>query len=266
MSFITLPEDFKDHLNTKIIAHPLYIYSQLESTQATARHLAEQGGGEGTVVLAYRQNKGVGKRKRDWFSPLGGIWLTLIIKPLLLPAQVNWINVTFTLAVAKTLSSFLPFSPVIKWPNDVLLKNKKGCGILTQIKSKGEKIEYALVGIGINLNLKKKKFPQILKDKVTSLEEELGKRVDMADFLYSLFEMMEKYYLELKAGRIDSLREEWLAFALPSGCLIRVVSAKKTYQGQFVGIGEEGALILRGPYGQWEEVREGDMEIIENSK
>ena len=262
MRFVVLPEDFEDRLPTTIIGHPLYIYRQLNSTQATARQLAEQGGREGTTVLSYQQNKGVGKRNRDWFSPLGGIWFTFILKPPLSASQVNWINITFTLAVAKTLSSFLPFRPVIKWPNDILLRNKKVCGILAETKSKGEKIEFALVGIGLNLNVKKSSFPQVLRNKATSIEEELGNRIHLADFLHPLFETMEEYYLQLKAGKIDSLKEEWLTFSLPSGYLIEVASAKKTYQGQFVGISEEGALILRGSYGHWEELREGDVKII----
>ncbi|MBU0533726.1 MAG: biotin--[acetyl-CoA-carboxylase] ligase [Candidatus Omnitrophica bacterium] len=205
--------NFEDTLKTKIIGHPLYIYTQLDSTQTTAKILAENGAKEGATILAYSQKKGTGRNGKKWFSPEGGVWFTVILRPSFSLEQTNIINVIFTTACAEVLHSFKISKPTIKWPNDILINGKKICGILTQTKS-GNDIEYALVGVGINLNAGIKDFPKELNNTATSLGNETGKRIKLDEFLTLLLEKIEKYYLMLKNGKSKTIQAEWEKFSL----------------------------------------------------
>ncbi|MDD5454397.1 MAG: biotin--[acetyl-CoA-carboxylase] ligase [Candidatus Ratteibacteria bacterium] len=208
-----LSENFEDTLRTKIIGHPLHISPQLNSTQTTAKILAEKGAKEGAVVLAYCQKKGMGRNGKKWHSPEGGIWLTVILRPSLKLEQSNIINAIFTTSCAEVLRSFSISKPMIKWPNDVLINGKKICGILTQTKG-GNKIEYVLVGIGINLNTEIGDFPAELKNKVTSLRHETGKKIKCDEFLATLLEKIEENYLMLKNDKTKTIQAKWGSFSL----------------------------------------------------
>lgn len=267
-----LPEDFEKKLKTKIIGHPFCVYLQLDSTQITAEYMAEGGAQEGTVVFAYSQKKGRGKDGRWWYSPPGGAWFTVILKPHFLSLKANRINIAFTVAIAEVLSSFKNLQPIIKWPNDVLIKKKKICGILTQMKSSfkkergsgrdGAHIEYALVGIGMNVNIEKENFPVELKDGVTSLQEEIGEEIVLEEFLSSLLQKMDEYYLMLKQHKFAEIQQRWQTFSLPSGTLVRTVNSKGSTHGQLVGTNEKGNLIIRYPHGQLEEIATGEIELL----
>ena len=267
-----LSANFEDTLKTKLIGHPLYIYSQLDSTQTTAKYLAENGSKEGTIVLAYSQKKGIGRNGRKWFSPKGGIWFTVILRPHFPSEKANMINISFTTACAEVFYSFGIIQPVIKWPNDILANGKKICGILTQMKSGTKKnknnpknksdIEYALVGIGINLNTNIEDFPLALKNKATSLKHETGENIEADDFLSSLLVKIEKNYLMLKKGEFSKILKKWQEFSLPFGLLVKTSTSKGIYQGQLVGTNEHGHLIIRSPHGKLEEVAAGEIELI----
>lgn len=208
-----LPKNFEATLKTKIIGHPLYIYQELDSTQITAKFLAEKGAKEGAVVLARSQKKGMGRNGKNWFSPEGGIWLTVILRPSFTLEQSNIINVIFTTACMEVLRSFNVPNLAIKWPNDILISGKKICGILTQTKS-GNKIEYVLVGVGINLNTEIEDFPAELKNTATSLRRETGKKIESDRFLAMLLEKIEEYYLMLKNKKNKTIQAKWGSFSL----------------------------------------------------
>ncbi len=267
-----LPQDFENTLQTKIIGHPFYTYSELDSTQITAKRMAESGAKEGTTVFAYSQKKGIGKNGRRWFSPQGGIWFTIVLRPPFSPEKANMINISFTTACAEVFSSFKTIQPMIKWPNDILINGKKICGILTQMKSKPQgdmnkqknesEIEYALVGIGINLDIETENFPPDLENKATSLKRELGEEIKVDEFLASLLEKTDEYYLMLKDGEFSGIQKKWEKFSLPFGLLVKTSTSKEVYQGQLVGTNEQGHLIIRSPHGKLEEVVAGEIELI----
>ncbi|MCK4904856.1 biotin--[acetyl-CoA-carboxylase] ligase [bacterium] len=208
-----LPKNFEATLKTKIIGHPLYLYTQLDSTQTTAKILAENGAKEGATILAYSQKKGTGRNGKKWFSPKGGVWFTVILRPSFSLEQTNIINVIFTTACAEVLHSFKISKPTIKWPNDILINGKKICGILTQTKS-GKDIEYALVGVGINLNAEIKDFPPKLRNTATSLKNETGKEIKLDIFLTLLLEKIEEYYIMLKEEKSKIIQTKWEKFSL----------------------------------------------------
>lgn len=174
--------------------------------------MAEKGANEGTTVLAHYQKKGMGRGGKKWFSPPGGIWLTLILRPSFSLEHSNIINAIFTTSCAEVLHSF-NISPVIKWPNDILINGRKICGILAQTKS-GNNMEYVLVGIGINLNTEIKDFPDELKNTATSLRQETGKKIKYDKFLAMLLGKIEENYLMLKNEKVKTIQAKWETFAL----------------------------------------------------
>jgi len=207
-----LSENFEDTLKTKIIGHPFYIYPELDSTQTTAKILAEKGAKEGTVVLAYLQKKGIGRNGKKWVSPEGGIWLTVILRPSFTPQRSSIVNAIFTTSCAEVLRSFNTL-PAIKWPNDILINGKKICGILIQTKS-GSDIEYILVGVGVNINTEMKDFPREVKNTATSLRHETGGKIKSDKFLSMLLEKIEENYLLLKNEKIQTIQAKWENFSL----------------------------------------------------
>jgi BirA family biotin operon repressor/biotin-[acetyl-CoA-carboxylase] ligase len=192
------------------------MYSRLDSTQTTAKTLAEKGAKEGTVILAHSQKKGTGRNGKKWFSPEGGVWLTVILRPSFTLEQANIINAVFTIACAKVLHSFKIPDPTVKWPNDILVNGRKICGILTQTKG-GNKIEYILVGVGLNLNNEIDDFPDELRKTATSLRHETGRKIRQDKFLAMLLENIEESYLMLKSGQAETLKAKWGSFSMSKG-------------------------------------------------
>jgi len=191
-------------LNTKLIGRQVHYYKELDSTQDLAVHMAEKSPLNGTVILAEQQLKGRGTLERKWISPRGGIWLSVILRPRIPPEKISFLSLAAALAVCETIIEKTTLFPKIKWPNDILINHKKVSGILVDAATRGIKVEYAVVGIGINANVDVKKIISILGEHnessaVTSIKEELlGKRVNRPVLLRILFERLEGYLFQLE--------------------------------------------------------------------
>lgn len=191
-------------MNTKLIGRRVHYYKELESTQDLAVHMAEKKPLNGTVILAEQQLKGRGTLERKWISPRGGIWFSVIIRPCIPPEKISFLSLAAALAVCETLVEKTMLFPKIKWPNDILINHKKVSGILVDAAITGRKLEYAVVGIGINANVDVKKIISILgqNSAVTSIKEELlGKYVNRQIFLRILFERLEGYLSQLELSK-----------------------------------------------------------------
>ena len=152
-------------------------FDTLQSTNVTAVAFAKAGAPEGTVIVAEQQDGGRGRMKRVWSSPKGGLWFTIILRPQIDPQYVAQVTLAAGVAVAKVLRKLYESDDIrIKWPNDLLLNDKKVCGILSEMQlDENGSIDYAVVGIGINVNLKLEDFPLELRDTATSLNLALKK-------------------------------------------------------------------------------------------
>src|SRR4030066_965914 len=161
-------------LNTKFVGRQLYYYHQLATTMETARELVKKGAAEGAVVIAGRQTAGRGRIGRTWLSPEGSLAMSVILKPPLdnLPQLV----MIASLAVVRAIKNVAGLETRIKWPNDILIKGKKVCGILIENEVKGGRVNFAIIGIGININFDPSAFPEI-SNIATSLSHELGAEV-----------------------------------------------------------------------------------------
>ena len=162
-------------LNTKFIGKNLYVYKEVASTNTVAKFLSMNNIENGSVVISERQTKAKGRSGKSWESPLGGIWLSIILNPNVDYSKLPLITLATGVAVAKTLERVGIENPEIKWPNDIIINDKKVCGILTEAVTKFNTIENVIIGVGIDANLNLADFPEELQDGTTTLQIEFGR-------------------------------------------------------------------------------------------
>jgi BirA family biotin operon repressor/biotin-[acetyl-CoA-carboxylase] ligase len=245
-----------DGLATRFIGQEVSCYPSLPSTNDVAKQKARQGAKEGTVIVAEEQTAGRGRIERRWLSPRGSIALSMILYPPL--AYLPSLIMVASLAVARSIEQVTNLKAKIKWPNDVLVNDKKICGILVESDVRGNKVDYAVIGIGLNVNLKLSEFPQIAP-MATSLSRELGREVSRREVIRSLLAEAEKLYLALAAG--DSVFKEWRDNLVTLGQKVRVSSGAVTYRGIAESVAADGSLLLRQPDGSLLKIVAGDVTL-----
>jgi BirA family biotin operon repressor/biotin-[acetyl-CoA-carboxylase] ligase len=160
---LLLPYEVKKGLKTKFMGKDIHYFKEVDSTNDVAKYLAENGAEEGTVVVAEIQNRGKGRRGKTWISPPGGVWMSIILRPDIPTSKAPQLTLVTGVAVAETLKKELKLDVGIKWPNDILIGNKKVCGILTEVNASVNKVNYVIVGIGIDMNVDVPLFPPELQ-------------------------------------------------------------------------------------------------------
>jgi BirA family biotin operon repressor/biotin-[acetyl-CoA-carboxylase] ligase len=230
-------------LKTKYIGKGLHYFDELNSTNEKANELAANVE-EGTVIIAGKQKKGIGRFSREWFSPEGGVYVSVILKPKISPVNSSKITLITGIAVAKVIRK-LGLAAKLKWPNDVLIHGKKVAGILTSISTKEGKIDYIVVGIGINANIDISTFPKELQEGATSLKEELKRGVSMEKIVGEVLYEMEINYEAFKEGNFTYLLTEWKRLSDTIGKKVKIKMRTEVIEGEAVGVNREGALILK---------------------
>lgn len=227
-------------LDTKIIGKKILFFEEVDSTNNKAKQIALEEN-EGTVVISEMQTSGRGRRGREWYSPKGGIYVTFILKPNVSPEKASQLTLVSSLALVETLNAINNnLNAKIKWPNDVLVSGKKISGILTELSSDMEKINYIVVGVGINLNTEK----EILPENGTSLKIEMKEEVSIKLFLKSFLEHYDLIYQEYLNGGIDQIIEKWKNNSDTLGKKVKIIGINETFEGLAKDIDENGALIL----------------------
>jgi BirA family biotin operon repressor/biotin-[acetyl-CoA-carboxylase] ligase len=242
-------------LPTRFIGQWIIYYPRLTSTMDVARDLAGGGAEEGAVVIADEQVAGKGRLKRAWFTPKGNIALSVILHPhvSLLPCLV----MLASLAVAHSIEAVTGLSAEIKWPNDVLINGKKVCGILIESNVRENKVHYAVIGIGINTDLKIVEHPEIPAD-TTSLASESGADVSRTELIRQLLVEIERLYLKLPG---ESVYEEWRDRLVTLGKKVRATSGGSILYGVAESVGRDGSLLLRHADGSSTEIIAADVTL-----
>lgn len=256
------PLKVKAGLRTRVFGRPLHCFRELTSTNDIAKELAVRGAREGTVIVAETQIKGRGRLKRRWISPEGGIWLSIILRPKTEPKHASKLTLMAAVAVAKTINKLFGLNSEIKWPNDVLINRRKVCGILTEAKTKGEALDFVIVGIGMNANYSVNTLPRYLRGSSTTLKEELKKEIERVSLLRKLLEETEFYYDVFQKKRFDTILTEWRNSASFLGSYVEVVSNSEKIRGWATGIDRNGALLVRLKDQTIRKVTSGDMKLI----
>jgi BirA family biotin operon repressor/biotin-[acetyl-CoA-carboxylase] ligase len=252
------PATITSNLATRFIGQRVICYPRLTSTNDVAKRRAQQGAREGTVIVAEEQTAGRGRMKRTWLSPRGSIALSIILYPQL--AYLPSLIMVASLAVVHGIAKVTGLESQIKWPNDVLVNGKKVCGILIESDMKGSMVDYAIIGIGVNVNLRLSDFPEILPT-ATSLSHELGKAVSRLDMIRCLLAETEKLYLALPTGQ--SVYQEWRDNLVTLGQKVQVSSGEATYQGVAESVASDGSLLLRQSDGSLIKIVAGDVTLRE---
>jgi len=180
-------------LRTKQLGRRLEILDECTSTNDVAAERANTGAPHGYTVLSEVQTSGRGREGRTWFSPKGGIWLTALLRPPFTLDPLNALPVIAAVAAAKTINSSLGVRARVRWPNDIFVDGRKLAGVLAEAKFKGNELEYALLGLGVNANFHSTTLGE-LSSKVTSLEDLLGSPVDREEIIALLLLEIENLY------------------------------------------------------------------------
>ncbi len=226
-------------LKTKWLGKDLCSFLEVNSTNETARSLTSSCQ-NGTVILAETQTRGRGRLSRPWSSPPGGIWMSLVLKPEMPLAEVYQINMAVSVAVSRAIFSLLGLKAGIKWPNDLLIQERKICGILMEISAEVGRLDYAVVGLGINANVELSRFPE--EWRATSLSHELGREVSRVDLIQEILLEIEEAYGKMGSREIY---EEWRSRSVTIARAVRINSNSGDLVGVVEDLAEDGALLLK---------------------
>ncbi|MBW2039401.1 MAG: biotin--[acetyl-CoA-carboxylase] ligase [Deltaproteobacteria bacterium] len=249
-------------LGTQVFGHRIHAFSQVDSTNEVAFRLAMEGAKEGEVVVAEAQTRGKGRMRRSWESPLGfNIYLSLILRPKIPPSRIPLITLMAAVASAEAIEEVTALAPTIKWPNDLLTRRRKLGGILTEADMEMDRINFVILGIGINVNMPRNFFPLPLKDRATSLREELGREISRAVLIQALLRKMEVWYRRLSENKGGELRQRWEDLSQVKGREVEVSFMGEMIKGKALGIDEDGALLVQEAGGRVKRIVAGDVRV-----
>ena len=248
-----------DQIHTKWAGKTVHFARETDSTNLWIKRLAKEGASEGTLALAEFQSAGRGRLGRSWEVPEGtSVMMSILLRPKFEPQYAPTLTLVMGMAVAKAVKN-LGFDVSIKWPNDVVVSHKKICGILTEMGVRDGKIDYAVIGVGINVNIKE--FPEEMADKATSLYLESGKEFDRSQIPGLVMEAFEKYYEKFAATcDLSGLKEEYESILANYNQPVRVL-AKEPYEGVARGITDGGELLVEKTDGTIVAVSAGEVSV-----
>ncbi len=248
------PEKITSGLNTRVIGRRVICYPSLPSTQQAVRKEASQGAPEGTVIIADEQTAGRGRLGRAWLSPEGSVSVSVLLYPDI--AGLPYLIMIASLAVARSIEAATGLKARLKWPNDVLVNGRKVSGILIETSLKGKAVDYAVIGMGININVDMTAFPEIAAT-ATSLSTELGSSVSRLGMVRRLLVELDGLY---KAPR-QAVYEEWRSRLDTLGRQVCVVSGDDTQYGRAENVAADGSLLLRRDDGSLTRILAGDVSL-----
>jgi BirA family biotin operon repressor/biotin-[acetyl-CoA-carboxylase] ligase len=253
-------EKLQESLRTKRFGKCVFFSRKVGSTSDWAKKVVKMGAEEGTVTAAEIQTAGRGRLGREWISPRGGLWFSIILRPDQKAREAAKLVFVASLAVAEVLKEKYGLRTETKWPNDVLVSGKKICGILAEMSTKDEKVDYVILGVGVNANFSPDDvFPKSLRIKATSIENELGKKIRLESFLKALLEKMEMLYDQYLEAGFSNLLEEWKKYAEFLGHRVVVRDRKERLNGLALDVDMDGTLVLKLQQGTIKRIHVGDI-------
>ena len=248
-----------DQIHTKWAGKTVHFAREIDSTNLWIKRLAKEGAPEGTLALAEFQSAGRGRLGRSWEVPEGtSVMMSILLRPKFEPQYAPMLTLVMGMAVAKAVKK-LGFDVSIKWPNDVVVSHKKICGILTEMGVRDGKIDYAVIGVGINVNIRE--FPEEMADKATSLYLESGREFDRSQIPGLVMEAFEEYYEKFAATcDLSGLKEEYESILANYNQPVRVL-AKEPYEGVARGITDGGELLVEKTDGTIVAVSAGEVSV-----
>ena len=258
-----LARKIEESLSSRWLGQTIHFFQQLDSTNQTAMELALGGSPEGTTVIAEEQLRGRGRGNRIWHSPAGvGIYCSIILYPTLPPAKAQVMTLMTAVAITKAVVQETSLKPRIKWPNDILVNNKKVAGILLESKVSSDQIEHAVIGFGINVNHTLADLPSEPMFEASSLRLELSEPVERGALIAGILAELEGAYERLQQDDLVMILEQWRHFSATLGQPIRVWQQGKVTEGNAVDINEEGGLVVKVKDESLMVIHAGDVEHL----
>jgi BirA family biotin operon repressor/biotin-[acetyl-CoA-carboxylase] ligase len=255
--------EIRPKLNTRIFGQKeIYHYDVIASTNIRARELAEKGAVEGTLVIAESQTAGRGRRGRVWVSPQkDGIYLSVIVRPWLSPVEAPQLTLLTAVALANATMKMNDLVIQIKWPNDLLIEGRKLSGILTELRTEGDRVAYVIIGIGVNVNTTAGDLSKVTDQKATSIAVETGAKVSRLELLQTFLEEFEDQYTLLGTHGFDPILERWKILSGIVGKIVRVDEAGHTLKGRVMDVEQTGVLVVKCESGEVKRIFSGELSM-----
>lgn len=256
-------EKILQFLETKTMGKEILCFRKVFSTNSIAKFLANHSAAEGTVLISEIQTKARGRSGKKWEAPDGGVWMSLILRPNVPTARIGLITLATGVAIAKSIRS-LGLDAKIKWPNDILIHGDKMSGVLTEVNATFNEIDWIVVGIGIDSNIKLEDFSEDVRIGTTTLTEELPTKIDENELIAIFLNEFEKVYELYKDGEIETILKEWRDLSDTIGKYVNITqTGGKITQGYVAGINREGSLIIEKQDGTLEKIISGELRTVE---
>lgn len=229
---------------------------ELTSSMDEMRDLAQNLAQEGTVVCVEKQTSGRGRQGRGWISPEGGLYFSILLRPNWELKDVSKTTLLAAVAVCEAVREFSGVDAQVKWPNDILVDEKKIAGILTESEITGQKAEFVIVGIGLNVNTEDLKF---LREVAVSLKQITGQEYDLEQVLDEILKRFEFWYDDVTQNGFEKMMDRWRALCGMLGQRVKAENAQGTIEGVAQDISDDGGLLIKKDDGEIVKVMSGDV-------
>lgn len=248
-------------LSTSWLGQRLIHKASVTSTQLIAHQEAQAGAEHGTVIIADEQTKGRGRLNRSWHSYKGeGIWMSIILRPTFEPHRSPQITLLAATVLAEVFKTYVGIKPQIKWPNDLLTNGKKLAGILTELQAEEDRVNYIVLGMGINVNQPSSSFPEDIQRKASSLKIETGESLELTGLIKEILQTFEKRYNEFNEEGFRPIKLRWEAFGYRLGEMVPIQTYQKEWNGRIMGIEDDGALRVLDDKGQEQKLYSAEIQ------
>jgi BirA family biotin operon repressor/biotin-[acetyl-CoA-carboxylase] ligase len=250
-------ETLRGGLFTRVVGKRLLFFQEVGSTMDEARLRAERGTEEGTVVVAETQTASRGRQGRNWISRSGNLYLSVVLYPSI--GTLPYLNSFCGVAVVRAIANISGLKPRIKWPNDILLNDKKVAGLLVESAIAGDEVRHSIIGIGINVALEADEIDEIAGGAI-SLNQVSAGDIPRDDLLREILQQLDTLYIQLNHGNTPV--EEWEELLDTVGQRVRVTWQGEEYVGFADGVDAQGSLMLRQDNGQIRTLSAGDASSL----
>ncbi len=252
-------KQLNQYLKTSWLGKNIIYEEIMESTNKYAKKLGEENVTNGTVVVTKKQTAGRGRRGRNWISPEGNCYFSLLLKPSIQTEHASRLTLVSALALAEAINNVAGLETQIKWPNDVVVDGKKLCGILTESSIDVDDLKYVVIGIGINVN--QKKFDPEIDSMATSISLQLGQDVECAHMIAEFLNCFEMYFsIFIQTEDLSMLLSQYNALLVNKNKEVRIVDQSERV-GVAIGINDVGELLVRNNAGVVESVNAGEVSV-----
>lgn len=258
-------EAIRRQLSARTVGRQIYLFGEVTSTNAVLRDLARAGAREGTVVLAESQTAARGRLGKSWFSPFGvNLYASVLFRPAIGPKEASVFSFMASLAVADAIRA-AGVPAAIKWPNDILVERRKVAGALAELATSDDRLDYVILGVGVNLNVEGKALLEALGEAghaATSLREAAGKEIDRNAFAARFLNALDEWLGVYRAEGSPPLLRAWRDRDILTGRRVEVREEAATFDGRALGLDPDGHLLVEDSKGRARRVVAGEVRLL----